>query len=163
MKDSVNIVWWLSKSEYPKADNKKVLRPYSDSMKSLLKNGYKAKMRPSGHDISDKFSTDNGGSIPPNVLELSNTESNSYYMRRCKELGIKSHPARFPKEFAEFFIKFATDEGDLVFDPFAGSNTTGYVAEILNRKWISCEINEAYIDGSKIRFEVEPNLFNLVK
>lgn len=159
VKDSVNIVWWLSKTENPKSDNKKVLKPYSDSMKALLKNGYKAQLRPSGHDISDKFSNDNGGAIPPNLLELANTESNSFYMKRCKELGIKPHPARFPKGFADFFIKFTTREDDLVLDPFAGSNTTGFAAEQLNRKWIAIEINEPYLDGSKIRFGEEPNLF----
>ena len=161
VKDSVNVVWWLSKSENPKSDNKKVLKPYSDSMKSLLKNGYKAKMRPSGHDISEKFNIDNGGAIPPNLLELANTESNSHYMRKCKELEIKPHPARFPREFAEFFIKFLTNEGDIVIDPFAGSNTTGFVAEKLNRHWISIELNELYIEGSIIRFEEEPNLFKI--
>lgn len=159
VKDSVNIVWWLSRTENPKSDNKKVLKPYSDSMKALLKNGYKAQLRPSGHDISDKFSNDNGGAIPPNLLELANTESNSFYMKRCKELGIKPHPARFPKDFADFFIKFTTSEDDLVLDPFAGSNTTGFAAEQLNRKWIAIEINEPYLDGSKIRFGEEPNLF----
>jgi DNA modification methylase len=159
VKDSVNIVWWLSKSKNPKSDNKQVLKPYSKSMKALLKNGYKAQLRPSGHDISEKFNTDNGGAIPPNLLELANTESNSYYMKRCKELGIKPHPARFPREFADFFIKFLTNEGDLVLDPFSGSNTTGYAAENLLRKWISMELNESYIEGSKIRFE-EINLFS---
>lgn len=159
VKDSVNIVWWLSKTENPKSDNRQVLKPYSDSMKALLKNGYKAQMRPSGHDISDKFNNDNGGAIPPNLLELANTESNSYYMKKCKELGIKPHPARFPKDFADFFIKFTTEKGDLVLDPFAGSNTTGYAAEKLERRWIAMEINEPYLEGSKIRFEEEVNLF----
>jgi DNA modification methylase len=159
VKDSVNVVWWLSKTENPKSDNRQVLKPYSESMKALLKNGYKAQLRPSGHDISDKFSNDNGGAIPPNLLELANTESNSYYMKKCKELGIKPHPARFPKDFADFFIKFATNENDLVLDPFAGSNTTGFSAERLNRKWIAIEINEPYLDGSKIRFEEEIDLF----
>lgn len=159
VKDSVNIVWWLSKTENPKSDNRQVLKPYSDSMKALLKNGYKAQLRPSGHDISDKFNNDNGGAIPPNLLELANTESNSYYMKKCKELGIKPHPARFPKDFADFFIKFATDKGDLVLDPFAGSNTTGYAAEKLERRWIAMEINEPYIEGSKIRFEEESDIF----
>ena len=160
VKDSVNVVWWLSKSRTPKADNRNVLKPYSDSMKALLKNGYKPKLRPSGHDISDKFGTDNGGAIPPNLLELANTESNSYYMRRCKELGVKPHPARFPKDFADFFIKLTTDENDLVLDPFAGSNTTGYCAELLKRRWIAIELSRPYLEGSKIRFEEEPNLFN---
>ena len=129
VKDSVNSVWWLSKTPHPKADNRKVLKPYSQSMKKLLKKGYKAKLRPSGHDIYDKFQKDNKGAIPPNLLEIANTESNSAYMRRCKEAGIKPHPARIPRGFAEFFIKFLTDEGDIVLDPFAGSYTSVFVAE----------------------------------
>ncbi|MBE9050605.1 site-specific DNA-methyltransferase [Nostocales cyanobacterium LEGE 11386] len=155
VKDSVNVVWWLSKTPTPKADNRKVLKPYSQSMKQLLKNGYQAKIRPSGHDISAKFQKDNQGAIPPNLLEIANTESNSAYLRRCKTAGIKPHPARFPQGFAEFFIKFLTDAGDLVLDPFAGSNTTGFVAETLQRRWISLEINEDYVMGSRYRFSQE--------
>jgi site-specific DNA-methyltransferase (cytosine-N4-specific) len=160
VKDSVNLVWWLSKSEYPKADNKKVLRPYTKAMIDLLKKGYKAKLRPSGHNITHKFSKDNLGAIPPNILELGNNESNSHYMLRCKEDNIKPHPARFPWRFADFFVKFLTDEGDYILDPFAGSNTTGWVAESLNRRWIAFEIEEIYLRASKFRFEEEPNLFN---
>ncbi|MBD2345188.1 DNA-methyltransferase [Anabaena subtropica] len=152
VKDAVNVVWWLSKIPNPKADNRKILKPYSQSMKKLLKSGYKANLRPSGHDISDKFQKDNQGAIPPNLLEIANTESNSAYLRRCKAAGIKPHPARFPQGFAEFFIKFLTDEGDIVLDPFAGSNTTGFVAEILQRRWISMEINQDYVLGSRYRF-----------
>ncbi len=113
---------------------------------------YKPKIRPSGHDISDKFQKDNQGAIPPNLLEIANTESNSAYLRRCKAAGIKPHPARFPQAFAEFFIKFLTDEGDRVLDPFAGSNTTGFVAENLQRQWFAFEINEDYVTGSRYRF-----------
>ncbi len=153
VKDSVNSVWWLSKTPHPKADNRKVLKPYSKSMKNLLEKGYKAKLRPSGHDISDKFQKDNKGAIPPNLLEIANTESNSAYMRHCKQAGIKPHPARFPRGFAEFFIRFLTDESDIVLDPFAGSNTTGFVAETLQRRWMSFEINENYLIGSKYRFD----------
>lgn len=153
VKDSVNVVWWLSKSQNPRADNRRVLKPYSDSMKSLLKNGYTAKMRPSGHDISEKFSKDNGGAIPPNLLELANTDSNSAYQQMCREAGLKVHPARFPAGFAEFFIKFLTDEGDIVFDLFAGSNTTGFVAENLGRRWLASEISEEYLEGSLFRFD----------
>ncbi|HLP88913.1 MAG TPA: site-specific DNA-methyltransferase [Nostocaceae cyanobacterium] len=155
VKDSVNVVWWLSKTPHPKADNKQVLKPYSQSMKNLLKKGYQAKTRPSGHEISDKFQKDNQGAIPPNLLEIANTESNTAYFRRCKTAGIKPHPARFPQSFAEFFIKFLTDENDLVLDPFAGSNTTGFVAENLQRRWISFEINRDYLQGSFYRFSQE--------
>ncbi|MDD2773671.1 MAG: site-specific DNA-methyltransferase [Elusimicrobiales bacterium] len=153
VKDSVNVVWWLSKSQAPKADNRQVLRPYSDSMKSLLKKGYKPALRPSGHDISDKFSKDNGGAIPPNLLELSNTDSNSSYQKMCRSHDIKVHPARFPPAFAEFFIKFLTEEGDLIYDMFGGSNTTGYVAETLRRRWLVSELSREYLEGSTFRFD----------
>ncbi len=102
-------------------------------------NGYKAKLRPSGHDISEKFSRDNSGAIRPNWFQIANTDSNSFYLRKCKEAGISPHPARFPTQFPEYFIKFLTDEGDIVLDPFAGSNATGYAAEELNRRWVSIE------------------------
>lgn len=155
VKDSVNVVWWLAKTKHPKADNRKVLKPYSSSMMGLLRNGYKAKLRPSGHDISANFSRNNGGSIPPNLLELANTDSNGAYQQRCRQAGVKAHPARFPPAFPEFFIKFLTDEGDIVFDPFAGSNTTGYVAERLKRRWIASELSLEYLIGSKFRFDID--------
>ncbi len=160
VKDSVNTVWWLSVSEFPKADNWQVLTPYSDSMKQLLADGYKPKLRPSGHDISDKFQKDNKGAIPPNLLRLANTESNSAYIRRCKEAGIKPHPARFPRAFAEFFIAFLTEVGDMVLDPFAGSNTTGFVAENWQRCWLAFELEEDYLIGSRYRFEEVNDLFS---
>ena len=161
VKDSVNVVWWLSKGRNPKADNRKVLQPYSESMKLLLKNGYKAKLRPSGHDISTNFSKDNNGAIPPNLLQLANTESNSSYLRLCKENNIKPHPARFPAGFPEFFLKFLTDKNDVVLDPFAGSNTTGWVAERMKRRWIAFELSEAYLAASRFRFEAPGTLFTL--
>jgi len=132
-------------------------------MKKLLKNGYKPALRPSGHDISDKFDRDNNGAIPPNLLTIANTESNSAYLRRCKEVGIKPHPARFPQSFADFFIRFLTGEGDCVLDPFAGSNTTGYAAEHLKRKWITIEIEKDYLLGSAYRFEEVNDLFSAIK
>jgi site-specific DNA-methyltransferase (cytosine-N4-specific) len=153
VKDAVNMVWWFAKQEFPKADNRKVLKPYSNSMRDLIKRGYAAKKRPSGHDISETFQRDNGGSIPPNLLEIANTESNSYYLRRCKELGIKPHPARYPEALIKFFVDLLTDENDLVVDPFGGSNVTGAVCQQTGRRWISSELRADYLDGSVARFE----------
>jgi site-specific DNA-methyltransferase (cytosine-N4-specific) len=153
VKDAVNCIWWLSKTPWPRASNRRVLAPYSDSMKSLLNNGYKAKKRPSGHDISTKFNIDNKASIPPNLLAIPNTESNSYYLRYCKEKGLTQHPARFPSDVPEFFIRMLTDPGELIFDPFAGSCVTGEVAERLKRRWICCDNVEEYLAGALGRFE----------
>lgn len=152
VKDAVDTVWWLSKTPFPKADNRKVLRPYSKSMEDLLAKGYTAKLRPSGHDISTKFRNNRGGAIPPNLLTIANTESNSYYLRACREAGLKPHPARYPIGLPEFFIKLLTDKDDIVLDPFCGSNVTGECAEGLRRRWLAFEISKHYLDGSRFRF-----------
>ncbi len=152
VKDSVEALWWLSKSTQPKADNRKILTDYSEDMKRLLKRGYRPKERPSGHRITHKF-TEQAGAIPPNLLTLGNNDSNGYYLKRCAEEKIRPHPARFPIQLPEFFIKFLTDERDTVLDPFAGSCTTGEGAERLHRKWIGFEIRSEYLDGAHFRFE----------
>ncbi len=155
VKDTVNTVWLFSKTEWPQADVREVLVEYSDRMKKLLGNGssyYKPKERPSGHDISASFDTDNGGAIPPNLLSIPNTESNSRYLRHCKALNVSGHPARFPAKLPEFFIKFLTRPGDTVLDIFAGSNTTGEAAERLRRRWVACDLNRAYVAASLFRF-----------
>lgn len=172
MTDSFTHIWWMSKSENPKADNRKVLRPYSKQMIKLLESKkYNSGLRPSEHKIGDKsFLKDNGGSIMPNVIEIepidekkeprlpnilsiANTKSNDTYLNMCKEKGFKPHPSRMPLELASFFIKFLTDENDLVLDPFAGSNTTGYCSQKMNRRWIAIDAINEYGLQSKLRFE----------
>lgn len=154
-KDSVNTVWWFSKSEWPKADVSKVLTEYSDRMKKLLQDPeafYTPKVRPSGHDISASFSRDNGGAIPSNLLQIPNTESNGQYLSGCKATGAKQHPARFPAKLPEFFIRFLTEPGDVVLDIFAGSNTTGFAAEGIERRWLAFEECREYVAASSFRF-----------
>jgi site-specific DNA-methyltransferase (cytosine-N4-specific) len=155
VKDAYTNVWWMSRTTRPKADNRKVLTGYSDAMKKLLARGsYNAGERPSQHNIGEtSFLKDNGGAIPPNVLTISNTLSTDAYRRYCKEHRLRVHPARMPGDLAEFFIRFLTDEGDLVLDPFAGSNTTGAAAEALGRTWLSIEPEAEYIAGSHGRFD----------
>ncbi len=162
VKDAVNMIWWFGKTENPNADNRRILQPYSESMKGLIRNGYTAKKRPSGHDISTKFQKDNGGAIPPNLIQIANTESNSAYLRKCKERGIKPHPARYPEQLVKFFIDFLTSKGNLVIDPFAGSNVTGAVCDRSDRRWLASEIEDRYIEGSSLRFEIGPLFDNAV-
>lgn len=154
-KDSVNTVWWLSKTEWPKADVTKVLTPYSGRMKKLLADPdafYRPKVRPSGHDIGTSFGKDNGGAIPSNWLQIPNTESNGQYVQGCKAVGVETHPARFPDAFPRFFVRFLTDPGDTIVDIFAGSNTTGMVAEEEGRRWIAFEERIDYLAASLFRF-----------
>jgi hypothetical protein len=169
--DSFTRIWWLSRTDHPKADNSRVLRPYSNSMKTLLeRQTFNRKPRPSEHHISEEgFLSDNGGSIPhnvfeleplspqrgvrlPNVFGLSNTAADAF-MKKCRERGIDPHPARMPAGLAAFFVQFLTEHNDLVLDPFAGSNTTGFVAELLGRRWAAIDEVASYAEQSKIRFE----------
>jgi len=180
--DSFTRVWWISKSKFPKADNSNILRPYSNSMKQLLKKKkYNPGERPSEHKISKNgFFKRNKGSIahnlielepieekrdprlPHNVLSFSNTSSNDYFLTKCRELNIKPHPARMPSGLASFFIQFLTDKNDIVFDPFGGSNTTGYVAESLKRKWLTTEISDDYFQQALLRMK-DPKLNSKIK
>ena len=196
--DSYTHVWWIAKTDFPKADNRKVLRPYSNGMKNLLKRqSFNVGKRPSGHSISPTgFLKDNNGSIshnllefeqiekerpnrlpdnisefvtnfeaeemPSNVLSLSNTNSSDYFSKTCREKGITRHPATMHPGLIAFFMQFLTDEGDLILDPFGGSNTTGYIAEKLNRKWISIEVRKEYAEQSMIRFQ-DPELNSNLK
>lgn len=155
VKDSINTVWWFSKTEWPKADVTKVLVPYSERMKKLIEDPgkfYTPKVRPSGHDIGMGFAKDNGGAIPSNLLQIPNSESNGQYLSGCKALGLKGHPARFPARLPEFFIRMLTEPGDLVVDIFGGSNTTGQVAETEGRRWKTFEALPEYVAASSFRF-----------
>jgi site-specific DNA-methyltransferase (cytosine-N4-specific) len=155
VKDAVNTIWWLSKTDNPKANASNVLVPYSERMKKLLKNPekyYQPQERPSGHDIGTAFATNNGGAIPSNLLQISNSESSSRYIQLCKAVNIPAHPARFPQKLPLFFINFLTQPGDTVLDIFAGSNTTGAAAESVKRRWIAFEQNQAYLSASAFRF-----------
>ncbi|MFC0633862.1 DNA-methyltransferase [Brevundimonas balnearis] len=168
LKDSYTHVWWLSKTANPKADNRKVLLPYGKDMKSLLKSKtYNAGRRPSGHVISETgFLTNHGGAISSNVIDLegaqhvpsallkyANTAWDTKYRAYCEEHKLDPHPARMQTDLVAFFLQFLTDKGDLVFDPFGGSNTTGAVAEAMRRKWIAVEADPKYVEGSVGRFE----------
>jgi site-specific DNA-methyltransferase (cytosine-N4-specific) len=119
----------------------------------LRRQSYNSGPRPSEHHISEEsFLTNNGGAIPSSVLRISNTRAQDPYLAYCRTTGLEHHPARMPIVLASFFLRYLTDEKDLVYDPFAGSNTTGAAAEFLNRRWLSTEPHEAFVFGSKARF-----------
>lgn len=187
VKDSVNVIWWLSKSDKPKADNRNVLTPYSKDMERLLqRQSYNGGRRPGGSVVNpESWKRRHAGAIPSNTLQLpfnedadespeawanflsvGGSESASRYHRAFKALEqahaddlaalrerARKHPARFPPQVPEFFVRFLTDERDLVVDPFAGSNVTGKVAATLGRRWASFELHRYYLEPSIARFD----------
>jgi site-specific DNA-methyltransferase (cytosine-N4-specific) len=171
LKDSHTHLWWFSTTDRPKANNRNVLTEYSPAMKRLIKTGkYNPGVRPSEHVIGEAtFAKDNRGAIPGSTivephhhasgdephstLIMGNTATDPKYRQWCLDRNLKLHPARMPIRLAEMFIQFLTDKGDCVFEPFAGSNTTGRAAENLSRKWIAVERERDYVEGSRGRFQ----------
>lgn len=167
LKDAVNMVWWLSKTTNPTADNRRVLTQYKAGQRALINgSGYNEGTRPSEHVISDKFGINNGGAIPPNYLDedlldslvrenllrAANTSASDPYLKGCKQINAALHPARIPAALPEFFIRLLTEPGGIVLDPFAGSNVTGAVAEGLGRQWVAMEQDANYLFASQTRF-----------
>lgn len=157
VKDTVTPIWWLSPTPHPKASNRRVLKPYSKGMKDLFKAGYNHGKRPSGH-VAKKFEVDNGGAIPPNMIEVAHTSAKDGYQDYCRQHALKTHPARFPRQVPEFFVNLVTEESDLVLDPFAGSNMTGFMAEKAGRRWLSIDKDPEFVAGSQGRFLVGDEL-----
>src|SRR5687768_8336361 len=108
VKDSYTHVWWMAPTERPKADNRRILKPYGSAMLKLLKNNkYNSGPRPSQHRIGKtSFFRDNMGAIPSNVLTFSNTNSTDPYLHYCREHGLLPHDARMPIALPDFFIRF---------------------------------------------------------
>lgn len=58
-----------------------------------------------------------------------------------------------PLGLATFFVQFLSEPGDLVFDPFAGSNTTGFAAEASDRRWLGVEADPGFAEQARVRME----------
>ena len=86
--------------------------------------GYKNKMNPEGVNVSDVWT---------DIYPVRHSNSKN---RKFNELSVK---------FLGRIISMATNEGDIVCDPFGGSGTTYAVAQLLKRKWIGCELGNCDI------------------
>jgi site-specific DNA-methyltransferase (adenine-specific) len=76
------------------------------------------------------------GAKPKDVIEIP-TISNGMAEKTL-------HPTQKPEELLRRLVLAASDEGQLVVDPFSGSGTTAVVAEQLGRKWMACELSTEY-------------------
>jgi site-specific DNA-methyltransferase (cytosine-N4-specific) len=155
VKDAVSPIWWLAKTDDPRADWSNVrldmdLRAPTPTDPSRdpdsLWFGDEALLGAQDEEI------------PTNLLEIANTTSNSWYQRCCRGLAIKAHPARFPERLPAFFIRGLTSPGDIVMDIFCGSNTVGYASELLGRRWAAFEQKPQYLAASAFHFLPPPDI-----
>lgn len=78
------------------------------------------------------------GKVPSNIWEMVTPTQGSWGD------GNIDHPAPFPPEMVERIVNLTTNEGDVVFDPFAGSGTVLAQAEAMGRKSLGVELSETY-------------------
>ena len=82
---------------------------------------------------------------------------NTGYMRTTKDKFAYKHPAMFPEELCEKHILSWSNEGDIIFDCFMGSGTTGKMAVLNNRHFIGIELDKGYFNIAKKRIEEAVN------
>ena len=61
------------------------------------------------------------------------------------------HPAKYPENMIEEFVRFFTKSGELVFDPFLGTGSTLVACSNCNRRGIGIELQEKYGEIAKER------------
>jgi site-specific DNA-methyltransferase (adenine-specific) len=64
-----------------------------------------------------------------------------------------AHPCQMPEAVLERIVRVASDPGDVVFDPFAGSGTTLAVAKRLGRRYLGVELSPDYAEQIERRLE----------
>lgn len=102
--------------------------------------------------------TKNGSGFAGMRKEITNTlalpSNHLHFVQKSNQYtSQKNHPAVYPLELCDFFIKAFSNEGDVVLDPFMGSGTTGVAAKSLNRNFIGIEMDEVYFNIAKDRIE----------
>lgn len=161
-RDCVNVLedfFWLSLNPKEcKANNKNVLVEYSETQKKYMQSAIRksgVRKKPSGQSANDEsfYGKDHGGAIPSNLLMATPESASSAYSLYCKNNGLPRHNAMFNHLLPEFFIRYLTESGDCVFDPYFGSGNTGYAAEENDRHWIGGEIAKEHLDGAISRFK----------
>lgn len=153
------MVYWLTNDPSKVlSDNRRVLQPHTDEhLRFVRGGGVKTPKRFSDGAHSQRvgaFSQETPGRIPRNVLRYARTKADQdkAYREYCDAQQLVKHGASMPVGLADFLIRFLTDKGMCVADPFAGRLKTGLAAERLGRRWICTDIMADYVMGSQAQF-----------
>jgi site-specific DNA-methyltransferase (cytosine-N4-specific) len=153
------VYFWFSPSQHPKASNLNVLEPYSERHLRTIAAGGQRFNGLSGSRQGHpglRYRTDNGGRIPFDFIQCGSEGPSGPYGRYCKARGLPLHPARMPARPANFWIRFTTDPGDVVADPFGGSLQVAAQAEALGRHFFTSDYTLEYLRGGTSRFHDAP-------
>lgn len=159
----LNVAWepvyWLTNDPMRVlADNRRVLVPHKEQQIKLMASGGEKAARQSGDGANrirkGAFSNVTAGAIPRNLLPVPHRCPSQIALRKqLAARGIPMHGATFPLALASFFVKYLTEEGQLVVDPCDGWGTTSLAAEINSRRWMATERMLEYVRGKQLRFQ----------
>ena len=143
------------------ADNRRILEPHTEQHAALQRRGGETRRSVNGdgaHRIRPgSYGQPTPGRIARNIFAVSNNcASQRAYKRRARELGLAAHGATMPLALARKLVRFLSDVGQLVADPFAGSMTTPLACEMEDRPWIATETVYDYVRGGAERFTEYP-------
>lgn len=127
----------------------KTFNPIMDECKTAGRKNPKGTYRSNGtHETSSAHTQQD---IKANKIAGNVFEYDTGFMRTTKDKFAFKHPAMFPEGIANDQILTWSNEGELVYDPFAGSGTTLKIAKQLNRKYICSEISKEYSEIAEQR------------
>lgn len=139
------------------ADNRRVLEPHSETHKKLIERGGEQRFSLNGDGAyrlrPGSYGRPTDGRIPRSIFHVANTcQSQREYKRRAKALGLAPHGATMPLKLARQLVRFLTEVGQLVVDPFGGSMTTPLACEMEGRAWAATDVVFDYVRGGAERF-----------
>jgi len=103
-----------------------------------------------GITVSDNFkTTDQAAGALQSIIKGLNEQSIMEVARDGRKITV--HPTQKPIRLMERLINLASDEGDVILDPFMGSGSTGLAAKNTNRNFIGIEIDDEYFEKANSR------------
>ncbi len=151
------LYWFTNDPDHVRADNRRVLEAHSAQHQRLMALGGEGRSATYGNGAyrirPDSFGRVTAGRIPRNVMERGHACSDTKaYRRQAHAMGLPKHGAIQPTSIPDFFIRFLTEPGELVVDPFGGTVKTGLAAERLGRRWLVTEWMYEYLRGAAEMF-----------
>ena len=130
----------------------KIIGEYSDFVKEIIvwdkKNGVPAQQERVLNRQSELIIVFDNSNAIARMFDKCNfdrgTMSDVWQIGREHSGRVKGHGATFPVELVQKILKNFSDEGDLIYDPFMGTGTTGLVASLCKRNYIGSEISSKY-------------------
>lgn len=151
------IYWLTNDPSCVRSDNRRVLQPHSEKHLKLIAAGGETRNATFGDGANKvragSFGNATAGKIPRNVIQAGHRCSRQTPARdAARRAGLPVHGAAMPFAVADFLVKFLTEPGNLVVEPFAGYFTTPEAAEENGCRWLATDIHHEYPYAGSFRF-----------